>query len=78
VINFDGYPFDFGALSQPIKKIKIVDMLSNFFIYFSYFTIKYTIAEGEGFEPPKSFPLPVFKTGAISQALPPLQIDYST
>lgn len=37
-----------------------------------------SLAEGEGFEPPKSFPLPVFKTGAISQALPPLQIDYFT
>ena len=32
------------------------------------------LAEGEGFEPPGPRGPPVFKTGAINQALPPLQV----
>jgi hypothetical protein len=30
-------------------------------------------AEGAGFEPATSYPVPVFKTGAINQAPPPLR-----
>ena len=32
------------------------------------------MAEGEGFEPPERFRSPVFKTGAISQTLPTLEL----
>ena len=31
------------------------------------------MAERVGFEPTVSFPTPVFKTGALNQALPPLR-----
>ena len=62
---------DFQAFDNFGRDTKCKNVIPNNALCFAFG------AEGEGFEPPKSFPLPVFKTGAISQALPPLQIRFS-